>query len=187
MSDSPFEIEDQRQPWFRMADESRKAFVAFRCYAELGDQRSLSEVARRLGKSKQLLSRWSARHKWIERVKAFDDRTDEMLHESNLRERKRMVQRHARAAIVAQNIALCRLADAQEAIARGLQDSRLDTMQAGRLLDIACKLERLARGGDLPDDAVAKIVVHVGVRERPRYEDEAERMREQERLEKWRN
>jgi hypothetical protein len=52
-------------------DESAKAFAAFSLYLGLGDERSLENVGRKLGKSKALMERWSRRHAWVERTQAY--------------------------------------------------------------------------------------------------------------------
>jgi hypothetical protein len=51
--------------------ESAKAFAAFRAYLELGPQRSLASVGRKLGKSVGLMERWSAKYEWPARVQAY--------------------------------------------------------------------------------------------------------------------
>jgi len=56
--------------------ESGKAFEAFTAYLEMGGQRSLDAVGRKLGKSKTLMERWCAKYGWVERVNAY---TAEML------------------------------------------------------------------------------------------------------------
>jgi len=60
------------QPWERQPAEGNKAFQAFELYRSMGHERSLSKVGRELGKSTQLLSRWSSRHEWQKRVAAWD-------------------------------------------------------------------------------------------------------------------
>jgi hypothetical protein len=57
-------------PFEQQPRESAKAFAAFKTYLELGPERSLSAVARKLSKSEQLLKRWSAKFDWTSRVKA---------------------------------------------------------------------------------------------------------------------
>lgn len=57
-------------PFEQKPDESAKAFAAFSEYLNLGPQRSLENVGRRLGKSKALMERWSKRHNWVARVEA---------------------------------------------------------------------------------------------------------------------
>lgn len=54
----------------RQARESAKAFAAFSAYLEMGPERSLAKVARKLTKSGQLIKRWSSRYDWPARVKA---------------------------------------------------------------------------------------------------------------------
>ena len=51
--------------------ESAKAFAAFSLYLNLGPQRSLAEVARKLNKSEGLIARWSSKFDWPARVGAY--------------------------------------------------------------------------------------------------------------------
>ena len=55
----------------QQAGESDKAFAAFTLYLGMGAQRSTQAVAGHLAKSGQLIRRWSARHRWGERVAAY--------------------------------------------------------------------------------------------------------------------
>ena len=50
--------------------ESEKAFAAFAEYLNLGPERSLELVGRKLGKSKVQMERWSSRWQWGDRVDA---------------------------------------------------------------------------------------------------------------------
>lgn len=59
-------------PWERQPDETDKAYEAFRAYLELGPGRTLREVETKLGKSRQLISRWSSKHGWVGRADAFE-------------------------------------------------------------------------------------------------------------------
>lgn len=49
--------------------ESNKAFAAFKTYLDMGPERSVEAVARKLTKSSRLLKRWSAKFDWQARVK----------------------------------------------------------------------------------------------------------------------
>jgi hypothetical protein len=69
-------IMDSRNPWDRQPDESARAFEARREYIEMGASRSLAAVGQKLAKSRQLLSRWSARWRWVESAAAFDAMRD---------------------------------------------------------------------------------------------------------------
>lgn len=68
-------------PWERQPEETHQAFEAFATYRDMlmlehdGNivgRRSQREVARRLGKSSQLMDKWAIRHKWRVRVEAYD-------------------------------------------------------------------------------------------------------------------
>ena len=50
--------------------ETAKAFAAFSLYLNMGPERSLEGVGRRLDKSGGLVERWSSRWRWAERVEA---------------------------------------------------------------------------------------------------------------------
>src|SRR5712692_9429432 len=54
----------------RQPRESAKAFEAFSVYLNMGPERSLAAVGQKLGKSKALLERWSAKFEWPGRVQA---------------------------------------------------------------------------------------------------------------------
>ena len=56
----------------RRIGESARAFEAYCAYRDLGAARSLAAVGQKLVKSRQILSRWSARWEWVMRVQAYD-------------------------------------------------------------------------------------------------------------------
>jgi hypothetical protein len=60
------------EPWLRQPAESGPAYVTFEAYRDAGPLRRLSATARDLGRDYRLVKRWSARHRWQERVTAFD-------------------------------------------------------------------------------------------------------------------
>lgn|SRR5262249_55232137 len=62
--------------WDKRAEESEQAFAAFVMYRDMGAERSTAKVGQRLGKSRTLMDRWSARHQWVERAHAYDKRQD---------------------------------------------------------------------------------------------------------------
>jgi hypothetical protein len=66
---------DTDAPLERLPGESARAHTALLAYAELGPERSLAKLAQLWGKSRSYvgqLERWSARHRWQERVAAYD-------------------------------------------------------------------------------------------------------------------
>jgi hypothetical protein len=58
-------------PFEQQPKESAKAFAAFRAYLDMGPQRGLRELARKLDKSVTLLGNWSAKYDWTSRVQAY--------------------------------------------------------------------------------------------------------------------
>ena len=58
-------------PFEQQPKESDKAFAAFKTYLELGPERSLAMVGQKLGKSKVLMEKWSAKFDWPARVQAY--------------------------------------------------------------------------------------------------------------------
>jgi len=125
--------------WERLPGESAKAYEAFCKYRDMPPgERSLREVARRLGKSETLISRWSSRYRWVERVQAWDDEVDRKAREAHLRTVKEMRERHARYAVALQMKALDRL--------KQMDPDELEPLEVLKFIVEAAKLERLARG-----------------------------------------
>ena len=56
----------------RLKDETDKAYNAFNIFLELGSNRCLIDVSRRLSVSKANVARWSKKHRWFERAAAYD-------------------------------------------------------------------------------------------------------------------
>ena len=68
--------DEQVVPWERQPGETIKQFEAFCVYRDLGTRRSVSETARRLQKSRQLVARWDERNEWADRVRKYDSHMD---------------------------------------------------------------------------------------------------------------
>ena len=97
------------KPWERQEGESVKAFEAFTVYLEMGDERSIREVAQRLAKSRTLIGRWSVTYQWVERVAAFDADVQRKAHAKAVKKRRNMVDRHISIALKIQEKALMAL------------------------------------------------------------------------------
>jgi hypothetical protein len=83
-----------RPLWERAEGESAKAFEAFSIYRDLPlDERSLSAVAERLRKSKNLCARWSTQYQWVARVNVWSDHQDEMKRKLLAQEREKTLER----------------------------------------------------------------------------------------------
>lgn len=85
-------------PWERRDDETSVAYAAFRAYLEQGAERSSDNVARALGKSSTLISRWSARHEWVARSRAWDSIPAKAAAESYAERASRIAEQHDRVA-----------------------------------------------------------------------------------------
>lgn len=59
--------------WLRQPGESEKAFAAFQCFLDLGEERTIAEVGRKQGKSRSQIDGWRSRFNWRERAAAYDN------------------------------------------------------------------------------------------------------------------
>jgi hypothetical protein len=125
-------------PWERLPGESKEAFQAFAIYRDMGAERSLAKVAKQLGKSTQLVERWSARDHWVMRADTWVVEADRV-HRGFLLEHRRDVDRR-----------LLRIAGAMQAkLVEALQalDVRdLSPRDLGHWLDVTSKVQRQALG-----------------------------------------
>lgn len=130
------------KPWERQPDETTKPFEAFCAYRDMGRGRSLRAVAEKLGKSEQLMSRWSAKNKWVERASQWDDEQERIEREIAQKEQakaiREMRKRHA-------DIANAMLLKAAKAL-KAIPDDEVRAGDISRMVDVAAKLERISRG-----------------------------------------
>lgn len=64
--------EQNPHPWTIQPGETSRCYQAFRTYMNLGTSRTLVKAAEIEKKSPTLLENWSADHKWVDRVRAYD-------------------------------------------------------------------------------------------------------------------
>jgi len=95
------------KPWEQMPRESGPAYAAFLACRDLGRSRTFKATADRVGKHESLMRRWATRHRWRERVWAWDlqqarHQEAELRHhrETALRERLDDVDRIGRACLL---------------------------------------------------------------------------------------
>ena len=82
--------------WGRQENESAKAFQAFELYRDMGPERSVTKVARTLGKSRMLIGRWSSQHDWQDRVRALEARDTMLKREAVEEHLRKKAEDHAR-------------------------------------------------------------------------------------------
>jgi hypothetical protein len=131
-------------PYERQLNESTKAFAAFAAFRDLGPDRSVLKAYRQETGKKQarqpsgLWLGWARTHDWHERAAAWDRYVDQEQQRAQVRARKDMAERHAKAAMGLQEKAIRRL--------MSMQPNDLGPGDVLRYLIEAAKLERLARG-----------------------------------------
>lgn len=155
----------ERQPWDRQEDESSKAFEAFVLYRDMGSQRSLMKVAQSLHETsprkgtvesvKTHLAQWSVRHKWVERIEAYEIAEDRRQRLAREEEIEAMRGRHTRAGEALTTIASLRLLGSRDDVPgvgkiNRINPNDLRPDDVARMLVEGIKVERLSRG--LPTD-----------------------------------
>lgn len=130
--------ENKAKPWERQEGETPKQFEAFVIYRDMGEERSLSKVSQQLNKSKQLLGRWSVANNWVERCVSWDNEQDRILRQQQLKDIRKMRERHAQGA-------MAMLAKALKGL-QGLNAEELSPQDIVKMFAEATKIERLSRG-----------------------------------------
>lgn len=132
----------KRKAWDRLERETSKQYEAFCEYRDMGPSRSLRAVAEKLGKSEQLMSRWSAQNKWVYRAAEWDDEQDrterEIAQKEMAKEIRMMRKRQAETGKYMQ-------VKAMRALSK-LPEEEMKAGEISKLIDVGAKLERTARG-----------------------------------------
>lgn len=128
----------EQKPYERLEGETKKAFEAFQIYRDMGYERSIRKVAQKLGKTQPLMSRWSAQYDWVNRAHSYDEEMDRLALLQEEKERKSMVKRHAKQAMLFQEKVIKRMAK--------LEVDELDPKDMIKWFTEAVKIERLSRG-----------------------------------------
>lgn len=131
-------------PWERLPNESPPAWEAFCAYRDQRAERSQEAVAKQLGKSRQLLARWSSTHGWVGRCQAYDSHLDRVKRQETEAETRAMSVRYSRIAALASGKVVERL--------QSLAPDELRPGDIGPLLRNVFEIESRARG--IPDRLV---------------------------------
>lgn len=141
--------ENKPKPWEKQENETIKQFEAFVCYRDM-EHRSQEKVAKELGKSTQLISRWSSANNWVERVAAWENEQDRILRQQQINDIKKMRKRHADAGALMVSIstmALKEMLDTSDPKKPKLKaEIELNPHEISKLMDIGSKMERIGRG-----------------------------------------
>lgn len=125
------------EPWERQTGENSKRFEAFQKFRDMPN-RSISQVARELSKSRQLIQRWAGEDDWNKRVAAWDAEQDRIARQAQIDEIKSMRKRHA-------DLANAMLIKAAKALGR-IPEDEIKASDVSRMVETAAKLERISRG-----------------------------------------
>ena len=130
-----------RQPWDMRDDETAKAFGAFTAYRDMGSSRSLRRLAEsgnNAASNLRQMAKWSGEHDWPDRAAAWDRHVDREVQDDQVEAIKIMRRRHAA-------IAAGALAKVGARIST-IDADRLTVNETARLMEVAYKMERIARG-----------------------------------------
>lgn len=125
------------KPWERQKGETEKAYEAFSIYRDLGEGRTLTEVTKKLGKSRTLIDRWRVNWNWYERVREYDNSLAEAARAKAIKDRKAMIDRHIDIALQVQEKALTAL--------KRLKTDDMTPKDIKEYIKMATDLERLTR------------------------------------------
>lgn len=111
---------DGREPWERQHREPANAYAAFVAYRDMGNQRSLTNVADRAqvandgtsprGWTRGNMGRWSGRWRWVERARLWDEHRHAILIEEHEQQVRTVAQRHGELGRRMQALALIKMA-----------------------------------------------------------------------------
>ena len=124
--------------WEQQEGEGVKAFEAFCLYLQMGEARSQDKVAKELGKSTTIISKWSAKYKWVDRVAAWTAEVNRQVQQEQINDIKKMRKRHA-------DLATAMLVKAARALKKIPEDD-IKPADVSRMVEVASKLERISRG-----------------------------------------
>jgi len=105
--------------WEIQPEETAKSFSAFCIYRDFGKERTLEKVQEKLRKNSgylRVLYNWSSKHKWVERVKAYDVYLDEIRRQETERRIKQEGISIGESFIALHNIAKAALNEATKAL-----------------------------------------------------------------------
>jgi hypothetical protein len=138
--------DEEKHDWDRQPGESSKAYAHFCLYRDMSVNRSLRQMEKLDGCTSQLrqLMRWSSKWRWVERCQLYDDYNERQLRVQQEKERREMHKRHAKIAMLGQNILIKGMEELLAKVQNGQQN--LAPTELARLMDVSVKIERLARG-----------------------------------------
>ncbi len=154
-----------RTEFDQLPKESAKAFAAFKTYLELGPERSVELVSKKLSKSRQFLQTWAKKFDWAARARAFEQHFNEIqrkaIEKAACDSAVEWWQLHEPAKRQAWLEAEEMIADCREARRRWRASGRVPGFEAiARMLELAFKLKQFAAG--IPSEIKEVHNLHTG-------------------------
>ena len=138
-------------PFEQLPRESAKAFGGFRAYLDLGSERTIAAVGKKVGKRPRFLQRWAKKFDWEGRARAFEQHFREIerkaIEKAACDAAVEWWQLHEPAKRQAWMEAEEMIADCREARRRWRTSARVPGFEAiARMLELAFKLKQFAAG-----------------------------------------
>ena len=146
-----------RHTWDRQKHETQKAFAAFVVYRDLGPDRSQEKAAAELGKSRQLLNKWSVKWSWVTRARDYDDHLDALRQKAAADEIQGSRRRHL-------TLARTFLAAITERL-KEMDPDELPVQNLDRVLRTVVEIELASLGVPLLPGTTSRMEVVGGARE----------------------
>ncbi len=143
------------EAWDCQPEEGPKPWAAFCVYRDMDPAtRSLSRVAKELGKSTALIGRWSSRWRWVGRVRAWDSEIDRQRRAGQLKAVEDMARRQTAMGILMQSRGIDRL---NRMTSDEMQ--HLSVLELIRLIETGVRIERIARGNPDVNAPLTPVIV----------------------------
>lgn len=129
------------ESWEKQDFETPKQYKYFCVYRDMGVDRSFLKVQQKLGKPKtfvKALGTYSVKNNWVSRCDDYQVYLEEKQRKQNEKEILDMNKRHIQQSLLLQKKIIDKMKDASA--------EELKLGECAKLLDIAVKIERLARG-----------------------------------------
>lgn len=128
------------EAWFRFEGESKVAFDAFEIYLNLGTERTNKATAKRVGKSVQLMDRWSSKNEWVRRARAWDNHNTKMFQDQYDNATVEIARRQARIGKTLQSVGMQHVEKLEG------EDVRMNYHNAVSTIKTGVDIERVAMG-----------------------------------------
>lgn len=152
-------------PWDMRKTETTASYSGFCVYRDLGPTRTTAAAVEVIGRRPeyvQQLQVWSAKHDWVDRVRAWDQKQDRTKQEAHRLESVRMGRRQARQAANVQEVLSLPVRAIARKIEQAAKEAGADPSNTAAALDALAKLPfpellRMVTMAAVPIERMAKL------------------------------